>query len=326
LNSVPYKATSTTGPVPSTAQRLRRFLRKSPSQMWEMARFFRTMWLSKVPYIPHKVRLSITAHESIAFWWSYFPASFRPDRTLFDYWGDDIGDLRFLWRYLRQGMIFLDIGAYHGVFSIVAAKKLGPSGRIVAFEPSPRERQKLLLHLRYNRIQSVTAEPYALAADEGQAQLSVVVDGFTTMNSLRTPPINHPTRQVTVDTITLDSYLKHAGLERADLMKIDTEGGEVDVFRGARRLLSEFRPIVICEVLDLVTRGWGYPASQIVASLRAYDYEWFDILPDGSLSPHRARDKYPEGRNYLAVPREKRASLETLNARVPSGGPNYQSS
>ncbi len=285
------------------------FIRKTPEQKRTTARFLATMWLAKLPYAPHRVRLAMSRDEDVHFWWSYFPASFSPERGAFDYWGDDAGDLRFLWRFLQPGMTFLDVGAYHGVFSILAAKKLGRGGRVIAFEPSPRERRRMEVHLRHNRIKAVAVEPYALSAGEGVASLNVVVDGFTTMNSLRPPQINHPTEQVKVDTTSLDAYLDRKKIDRVDLMKIDTEGGEVDAFRGANRLLSQLRPLIICEVLDLVTRSWGYPASDIMKLVRTYDYEWFEILPDGTTQPHHPKEEYMGAKNYLAVPREKETLL-----------------
>jgi FkbM family methyltransferase len=291
-------------------ERMQSFLRKTPEERRTTARFLATMWLAKLPYAPHRVRLAVTPSKQMHFWWSYFPASFHPDRGAFEYWSDDIGDLRFLWKFLQPGMTFLDIGAYHGVYSVVAAKKLGSDGRVVAFEPSPRERERMRLHLRYNRIESVTLEPYALAAKEGAAALAVVTDGgFTTMNSLRRPPTDHATKQVMVDTTSLDSYLARKQIDKVDLMKIDTEGGEVDAFCGAHQLLGRIRPLIICEVLDLVTRSWGYAAADIMKLLRTYDYEWFDILADGSLRAHHPKEEYPEVRNYLAVPREKQDQL-----------------
>ena len=228
---------------------------------------------------------------------------------MFEYWGDDVGDLRFLWRFLQEGMTFLDIGAYHGVYSIVAAKKLGPTGGVVAFEPSSRERGRMLVNLKLNNIESVSIEPYAVSAGEGEALLTVVVDGFTTMNSLRRPPINHLTEQVEIRTMSLDGYLKSKRVNRVDLLKVDTEGGELEVFRGAGDLLSRLRPVIICEVLDLVTNAWGYAAAEIMALLRAHNYEWFEVLLDGNLVHHYPKKEYPEVRNYVAVPREKQSSL-----------------
>src|SRR5712692_11246538 len=120
----------------TSLQRVHSFLRKSPQQKWITARFVTTMWLAKLPYAPHRVHLTIAPDERVHFWWSYFPASCRPDRSMFAYWGDDIGELRFVWKWLRPGMTFLDVGAYHGIYTVIAAKKLRNTGRVIAFEPS----------------------------------------------------------------------------------------------------------------------------------------------------------------------------------------------
>src|SRR5215469_5009166 len=112
------------------------FLQKTPSEKRATARFFTTMWLAKFPYAPHRVRLSLSPTECLKFWWSYFPAVFNADRSLFEYWGDDIGELRLLWKYLKPGMTFVDVGAFHGIYTTVAAKRLGDRSRVVAFEPS----------------------------------------------------------------------------------------------------------------------------------------------------------------------------------------------
>ena len=116
-------------------EQVQNFLRKSPEQKRTTARFVATMWLAKLPYAPHQVRLRVTPQDQLHFWWSYFPATFTVDRSAFEYWGDGVGDLRFLWKYLQRGMTFLDIGAYHGLYSIIAAKKLGPDGRVIALNP-----------------------------------------------------------------------------------------------------------------------------------------------------------------------------------------------
>jgi FkbM family methyltransferase len=291
-------------------QRVSQFLQKSPEERRATMRFFTRMGLSKLPYAPIHIRLTIPPSDQVSFWWSYVTPYGDVGRSLLEYWGEDIGELRFLWRVLEPGMTFLDIGAYHGLYTLVAAKKLGGRGRLVAFEPSARERRRLRLHLRFNRITHVAVEPFALSSYSGQAKLFTVLTGHTTMNSLSRPPIDCPIREVAVETRALDHYVDRRGLRRVDLIKIDTEGGELEAFRGSQRVLAEFRPVIICELLDWVTRPWGYAAREIVQRLRECDYEWFDFRPDGSLFPHQPQQEYPDIKNYLAVPREKRAVID----------------
>ena len=292
-------------------QQVHKFLLKTPEQKRVTARFLATRCLARLPYAPHKVRMRMPPSEDVSFWWSCFPGGVGPEaESIFAYWGDDTGDLRLLWRLLQPGMTFFDVGAYHGVYTIIAGKRLGHSGSVVAFEPSPRERRWLRFHLRCNGIKSVKVEPYAVAGEEGKASLRVAAEGYTTMNSLRQPAVDRPVTRIEVQTVTLDGYLKCKRVDELHFIKMDAEGAELEILRGADRLLSEFRPLLICEVLDLVTRPWGYPAREIVNHLRTYDYEWFDILHDGSVRPHSQRDQYPEVRNYLAVPQEKQDRLQ----------------
>jgi FkbM family methyltransferase len=286
-------------------QRFGNFLRKPLPEKKVTARFFLRQGLTRLPYLPVRIRLTIPRQDGICFWWSYIPAVFQPDRTLLDYWGDDTGELRFLWRFLQPGMTFFDVGAYHGLYSILAMLKLRSQGRVVAFEPSARERRRLESNLRLNGLSGLAVEPFAVSAREGTQALFTVLSGFTSMNSLRPPSVQSPVKEVVVETITLDGYLKQKAIERVDLMKLDLEGGEKEAICGAGRLFSSIRPFVICEVLDWVTKPWGYPAREIVSALGDYDYKWFDFRPDGALVPHEPRDEYPEVRNYLAAPREK---------------------
>jgi FkbM family methyltransferase len=298
-------------------QNVRKFLRKTPEQRRITARFVATVWLAKLPYAPHKVRLKVDANEHVDFWWSYFPDSIDPNGdNIFSYWGDDAGDLRLLWKILQPGMTFLDVGAYHGIFTVIAAKKLEDTGRVVAFEPSPREQNRLELHLRLNGISVARIARYAVAAQESKANLVIVKSGNKMRNGLRPPLTDDPVEPVVVETTTIDKYMAATGTESVDLVKIDTEGAEIEVLRGAERLIGIVRPLVICEVLDQSTRPWGYPACEIVRELHARDYDWFDILADGGLRPHCPSKEYPEVRNYLAVPREKRNKYSWLDTSL----------
>ena len=111
--------------------------------------------------------------------------------------------------------------------------------------------------------------------------------------------------KIAVQSVGLDQYMAENGIQRVDVMKLDVEGGELEVLRGAAGMLEKLRPILICEVLDQTTLVWGYPAREIILLLASAGYLWFECAPDGTLDPHEIREAYPSVKNYVAVPREK---------------------
>ena len=295
------------------AHRLKRFAAKPFDQKVLTLRFFVRRGLAKLPFVPITVRFRMSPAETISLWWSQVIPTFHADRDFLDYWGEDIDGLCFLWNILEPGMVFFDVGAYHGLYTLVAAQKVREQGHIVAFEPSPRERRRLRLHLRLNRLSRVDVEAYAVGLHSGTRKFFLVASADTSMNSLQPPAIQDALEEISVQTISLDEYCQRAGIGRVDLIKIDAEGGELEIFQGARQVLTAMRPLIICEVLDRVTLPWGYRAREIVAALASHRYAWFEFRPGGTLLPHAPRQDYPEVANYLAVPEEK---LGLVQSRV----------
>ncbi len=82
----------------------------------------------------------------------------------------------FVQRFLRKGMVFVDVGANRGYYTLLASKKIGLGGRVIAFEPSPRERRFLKWNLRLNGLKNVKVEAFALGSKPGQSNL-FQVDG-----------------------------------------------------------------------------------------------------------------------------------------------------
>jgi FkbM family methyltransferase len=218
----------------------------------------------------------------------------------------------FVDRFLKKGMTILDVGAHHGFYTILCSKKVGGRGRVVAFEPSPGEQRKLSFHLKLNRCKNVKIEPYALAGQNGKATLFVAKGRYTAFNSLRPPALSVPTQEVEVSTIRLDDYLRILRLEKVDLIKIDTEGAELEILQGAEYLLStESSPVMMIEVSDERTRPWGYSSAAIYDFLAQRGYTWFSVTDDGYL---RLYEKGTDLHNFVAIPKwklnEMRAHLE----------------
>lgn len=293
-----------------SSRHFQNFLDKTWPQRLKTLQFHVRRNLAKIPSIPVPVRLKVSGSHEISFWWSQVVPYFDSRRGFFDYWGQDTGDLRFLWNVLEPGMVFLDIGAYHGIYSVVAGMKLkGSAGRVFAFEPSPREFSRLATHLRWNHLAGARAESLALGSATSRGAFFQVQSGDTTRNGLRPPASSDAVAEIPVDTIRLDDFISREKIERVDVIKLDVEGGEVEVIRGAQKVFSDFRPLLICEVLDATTHAWGYDAIEIIEEVARFDYDWFDLQDDGSLQPHLRRQAYPEVKNYVAVPRERREQI-----------------
>jgi FkbM family methyltransferase len=283
--------------------RFYRFWRKPWREKVITARHhFKWLWFQLIPSIPLPIRLPYGG------WW-------LAERDLCSeliFAGNyEKAEWHFVEHFLKKGITVVDIGAHHGFYTILAAKKVGPSGCVIAFEPSPRERLKLSSHLKLNRCKNVKVEPFALASQDGEAIFFLVQGSSTRCNSLRRPAISESMEGIMVNTMTLDNYLKKEEIFRVDFVKMDVEGAELDVLKGASELLSRNpRPVIMAEVYDIRTNPWGYPASEIYDSLAAAQYQWFSINSHGRLQPCPRRECYEA--NLVAVPQERISEIKGL--------------
>jgi FkbM family methyltransferase len=282
------------------------FSNKSWEERFRNARYLFRQGLARIPYAPLPVRIRMSETEQVAFWWSYVVPFFDEDRGFLDCWGHDLGDVRYLWKVLRPGMIFLDIGAHRGLYTLVAATRLGADGTVIAFETSARvSKAPFTRTAEWNAFGSVRAEPLELGAEESKRTFIEIVSGDNTRGRLRPPASSDRVAETSVETARLDDYVERLALDRVDIVKLDVEGGELEVLEGASMVLAKFRPVFICEVLDATTQAWGYDAREIVLKFQRHDFRLFEIQLDGCIVPHEIKDHYPDVRNYLAVPEER---------------------
>ena len=164
-------------------------------------------------------------------------------------------------------MVVLDIGAHHGFYTLLASKIVGLPGKVFAFEPSPRERGALSRHIALNRCRNVTVEALAVGSTNGSGNLFVVQGFQTGCNSLRPPAPDVPgaLSSTEIQVVRLDDWLEKNQIDHIDFIKLDVEGGEIEVLNAAERLfLRRSRPVILVEVQDIRTQQWGYPAKEIV--------------------------------------------------------------
>ncbi len=214
-------------------------------------------------------------------------------------------ETRFVERLLRPGMTVIDAGAHHGLYTLLASKRVRRDGRVIAIEPSPRECERLEKHLRINRCSNTELATCALGEDPGEADL-YLVDGIQDWcNSLRPPAVDGPIRTVRVCVRRLDDVLAESGVSKVDFIKLDVEGAELSVLHGAMKLLQrESRPAILAEVQDARTAAWGYAAREIIQFLIRMNYRWFVIAAKGALLPISC-DQETYHANLVALPVER---------------------
>ena len=139
-------------------------------------------------------------------------------------------------REVEPGQTFFDVGANVGYYSILASRLVGSKGRVVAFEPVVRNIAFLQQHVMLNRARNVQIMPFAVSASEGFSRFCS--GPYTSMGKL-VP--DRETGDMTVATVTLDRITQRLEIV-PDVIKIDVEGAEMEVFQGGDQLLRTSRP------------------------------------------------------------------------------------
>ncbi|MDP1838059.1 MAG: FkbM family methyltransferase [Reyranella sp.] len=222
-------------------------------------------------------------------------------------------EFNFLDRLLKPGMVFVDVGANDGYYTLFAARRVGPEGRVVSVEPSSRERGHLERNIARNGIGNVTIVPAALGAAAGHADLHLahgVHTGHNTLGQFAHDDVV-PARVERVPLETLDAVVTRLGLPRVDVVKIDVEGGEANVIAGARAMLAAMRPVLMMEVSDGALRAQGSSQKALLEMLRGeLGYEIL-VFSEKSGLVERQVAGAPLSSNIIAVPGER--SIEALN-------------
>lgn len=177
---------------------------------------------------------------------------------------------RVVFRSLRRGSVFVDVGANLGYYSLGANRRVGDDGQVIAFEPNPATLARLRRNVDLSQANRIKIFDCALSDASGQCLLYVPPD--PTMHghaSLREQDrTGHLTTAVQVRR--LDDVLGNE-LSRLDIIKIDTEGSELAVLRGAEQLVTRFRPSILVEFNKETADSFGYSPLDIPRLLLSFN-------------------------------------------------------
>lgn len=228
---------------------------------------------------------------------------------------------------LVDGDIAIDVGAYEGRHTIPMAKKVFPHGRVFAFEPLPICRAALISHLikRCPELREIiTIYSYALSDYEGEADFVVAIDALG-YSGLKERVYDTSTRLKTIRITVkrIDSLL--SDLSSLKYIKIDAEGGELHILRGAIECIQKFRPLVTFEFGENSSGQYNITSKEMAEFWVKNEYVVHDIKGNYlSVNDFVQSANLQNVWDYIAIPSENRTLQKTVLKALKSLQPNFE--
>lgn len=204
-------------------------------------------------------------------------------------------------KVVRAGSVVVDIGANIGAHTLPLAQLVGAQGRVFGFEPTIYAFSKLQANTALNPLLAprIVAEQILLSDSVTEHRVTEISSSWQLRPSNAVHPLHRGEAKTTAGarTTTLDAYVNEAGIKHIDLIKMDVDGNELSVLRGAVKVLARDRPQIIFELAPYILEEHGSSGAELLGLLQDTGYE-FARSPDGPA---------------LAT------SIETLVASVPVG-------
>ena len=208
-------------------------------------------------------------------------------------------------RLVLRGSTFIDVGAHVGLYTLVASRWVGENGHVYSFEPSSREITALNRNIELNGLANVTVTKAALHERGGTAVLHVADSHHGGQNTLADSFAYGSVRQATEESVTLialDELWRRGEIRRPGVIKIDAEGSELHVLRGAAALLREARPAVVFEVNQALLMASGTSADEVDQFFRRLNYSVYRLDDDTSDLVAFTRMADMASANFVAFP------------------------
>jgi FkbM family methyltransferase len=171
---------------------------------------------------------------------------------------------------LKEGMVVLDIGANVGYYTLLAARAVGPQGKVFAFEPEPKNYGLLCSNVKENGYDNVITVPSALSDHNGTGRLYLSPNNSGIHNLSKRW---EETTFINVNTVTLDEYFRDYE-RRIDVIKLDAEGAEELIFKGMSQLLKNNPNLILFTELNPASDVYspeGYIQKLIASGFRIFE-------------------------------------------------------
>ncbi len=214
----------------------------------------------------------------------------------------------FYLEYLCEGMTVFDVGANVGELTLLFSRFVGDDGVVHAFEAAAAVHKKLELVCGATAKRNVVLNHLALSNKNGSIRLHVYDDALSSFNSQAARPLKNygldfePVGVEETPAMTVDVYCESNRIELIDLLKIDVEGAEFQVMRGARRMLQSKRIRCLTFEFGQTTFDMGNRPEQIEIFLKEMNYKIRNVVKGDSIFPGRESVETARYSMHFAAP------------------------
>jgi FkbM family methyltransferase len=218
------------------------------------------------------------------------------------YWGGidayESSTIQLFIKLLKYTDTVFDIGAFTGIYALIAAID-NPHRKVYAFEPVPMILDYLKENVRINKIHNLQTNSSAMTNYDGDITLYIPAGAIPTSASTL-QGFRNASKAISVQALTIDSFVAINNISRVDLIKIDTEATEHMVLEGAKNTMKRDEPIIICEVLK------GRTERFLHSVLDNSGYKYFWISSEGLIEKEQIEgDETYKNRNYLFITKKR---------------------
>ena len=204
---------------------------------------------------------------------------------------DQASDAGRMIKYIVPGTCVVDVGSHVGYFSRCFADN-NPGGLVLAFEPQSVPRSVATVASFFRKQRNIVQFPFALGREPGLLDLKIPIKakggigiGLAHVGPADDLADRFDVRREIVPCDTLDNVLSRISISRLSLIKIDVEGGELDVLRGASNTLAHYKPTVVCETTPQSMQRFGDSVSGLREFMAGLGYSARDLDTGKALGP-----------------------------------------
>ena len=237
---------------------------------WAFHRYFKHTRKSEVVQLRNHIQMECNLWDEVQFniWVGGFQYELR--------------ESRWVCQTIQPGMVFLDVGANVGYYSLLLAPRVGPTGAIHAFEPVSSSYEIFCRNVQRSDLKNVVVNRLIVSDSPGKKVINVGADDNAGTASLSIVSRRDRLTE-TVESVTLDDYVREQNLPRVDAIKIDVQGHEMPVLKGALGTLRQRKPLVLIEIHTPSLRGAGSSREEVYDLLEHEGFEAFRVQRNGEL-------------------------------------------